>query len=166
MKKGDVFAGEENFGALGIWKKIDEKPDLSIIKQKDGTCVAAVGEMLAKYHGLNVSQDEIIENIGAWSNAESLTNYLNSIEKRKDVKWKGGGFGLQDKQFIGGITKDIKIWAVLLRDAESLGHAVLIYGMDKNGLIKIKDPFDQTRYKMTTDELHRVLSEFVVVVKK
>jgi ABC-type bacteriocin/lantibiotic exporter with double-glycine peptidase domain len=164
MKKGGVFGGD--FGALGAWEKIGEKPDSSIVKQEDGTCVAAVGEMLAKYHGLQLTQEEIIEKIGAWANAEKLVAYLNSRETRKGVKWKGGYSGISDKRFIIGITEDITVWGVMLRDAEAVGHAVLIYGKDAAGLIKIKDPYDQTKYKMTVDELYRVLSEIVVVVKE
>lgn len=148
MKENKLSLGDE-FGALGNWEKIDEQTDLSIVKQKDGTCVAAVGEMLANYHGLDVSQDEIIENIGAWANAELLTDYLNSIEMRYNVSWKGGYFGLQSKRFINSITKEIRVWAVMLRESETVGHAVLICGMDKNNLIEIKDPFDQTVYKMS-----------------
>ena len=149
-----TFGGIE-FGALGSWRRIDEEPDLSVVKQKEGTCVAAVGEMLGKHYGLDVSQDEIIENIGTWSNAEFLTRYLNSIEGRKEVKWKGGFYGEDDPHFIRTITDEVKVWAVMLRDAKAVGHAVLVYGTDNKGLIKIKDPFDQTSYKMTVDDLLR-----------
>ena len=62
----------ESFGALGGWKKRDVQDDKSITLQKDGTCVAAVGEMMANYHGLKLTQDEIIDAINAWSNADRL----------------------------------------------------------------------------------------------
>jgi filamentous hemagglutinin len=158
--------GSNKFGALGSWERIEEKEDLSIVKQKDGTCVAAAGEMLAQFHGLKVSQDEIIKNIGPWSNSTALARYLNSIERRNNVKWKSGFFSPDDFPYITGITKSDKVWVVMLRDMEAVGHAVLIDGMDTTGLIIIKDPFDQTTYKMKAEELHRVLSEYVVVVKK
>ena len=46
----------EEFGALGSWKKIDERFDETIVKQvNDASCVAAVGEMLARFYGLEVS---------------------------------------------------------------------------------------------------------------
>ena len=35
---------------------------------------------------------------------------------------------------------------------EKLGHAVFIDGKTRSGLIKIKDPFDQTSYKMTAED--------------
>ncbi len=49
----------------------------------------------------------------------------------------------------------------MLREGSPLGHAVLICGEDKSGLIILKDPFDQTSYKMTLENLQKVLSEFV-----
>ncbi len=49
----------------------------------------------------------------------------------------------------------------MLRDGNTRGHAVLICGEDENTLIKVKDPFDQTSYKMRIEELDRVLSEIV-----
>lgn len=42
--------------------------------------------------------------------------------------------------------------AVILREPFEMGHAVLIDGKTKRGLIKIKDPFDQTAYKMTVKD--------------
>lgn len=155
----------EGFGALGSWEKKEVEVDKSITLQKDGTCVAAVGEMMANYHGLDLTQDEIIDAINAWSNADWLAKFLNSKETRIGVKWIGGGFLPENLPYIKGISESTKVWAVMLRDGETAGHAVLIYGIDENDLILIKDPFDQTRYKMTIKELHRVLSEFVVVVK-
>lgn len=47
-------------GAGGYWKRINERFDISVVKQiNDLSCVSAVGEMLAKDFGLNVSQVEI-----------------------------------------------------------------------------------------------------------
>ena len=157
---------QREFGALGNWKKINETFDDSIIKQSsDASCVAAVGEMLAKLYGLNVSQSEILEAIGVWANAGFLADFLNSKETGKDVEWIGRGFPVEPR-FISGIVKSTPVWAAMLRDGEVGGHAVLIYGADENGLILIKDPFDQSKYKMKKAELFRVLSEFVLRRKK
>lgn len=154
------------FGALGDWKKIDEKFDPKIIKQvNDASCVSAVGAMLAKKYKLNVNQNEILENIGDWSNSTALARFLNSKETDNSVEWIGGGFGGIEKN-IEAISKQTKVWAVMLRDGEAAGHAVLIRGLDKKGLVIINDPFDQTSYKMEVSELYRVLSEFVLRRKK
>lgn len=154
----------ENFGSLGKWEKIDEQFDSTVIKQSnDVSCVSAVGEMLANHYGLNITQAEILENIGVWSNAEALAKFLNSKETRKDVEWIGGSFPFEPK-FIKGISTDV--WAAMLRQGEPMGHAVLIGGIDESGLIIIKDPFDQATYKMTDLKLYAVLSEFVLRRKK
>lgn len=55
----------DKFGSLGNWKKFEEHFDETIIKQvNDASCVSAVGEMLARFYGLKVSQEEILNNIG------------------------------------------------------------------------------------------------------
>ena len=151
----------DQFGALGSWKKIDEKFDETVIKQySDASCVAAVGEMLAKHYGLNLSQTEILEAIGVWSNSKYLANFLNSKEPRKDVEWIGGSWN-NPIRALKWITKHERVRVVLLRDRNPREHAVLVCGEDKDGLIMIKDPFDQTSYKMTAENLQDVLSEFV-----
>jgi len=63
----------EKFGAIGDWRKIDETFDAGIVKQtNDASCIAAVGEMLAKHYGLKTNQAEILDGIGVWSNSFSL----------------------------------------------------------------------------------------------
>jgi hypothetical protein len=43
-------------------------------------------------------------------------------------------------------------FAVIMHEPFTMGHAVLIDGETSDGLIKIKDPFDQTNYKMTVED--------------
>ncbi len=158
----DKLTGQ--FGALGNWEKIAEQFDSTIIKQtNDASCVAAVGEMLADFYGLKLTQAEILESIGIWSNADALAEFLNSKETQVGVEWIGGSFPLESK-YIKGISIDI--WGAMLRQGGPIGHAVLISGIDESGLIIVKDPFDQTRYKMTDLELYDVLSEFVLRRRK
>ncbi len=155
----------KTFGALGNWNKIDEKFDLTIIKQvNDASCVSAVGEMLATYYGLDLSQTEILETIGIWSNAQSLARFLNSKEPDNSVEWIGGNFP-QEPKYVRKISEK-NVWAVMLREGRWDGHAVFIDGIDKDGKIIIKDPFDQTTYKMNVADLYNVLSEFVLRRKK
>ncbi len=154
----------DQFGAVGSWEKIDEKFDETIIKQhNDASCVAAVGAMLANYYGLNLTQTEILEEIGILSNAKTLADFLNSKETQFGVEWIGGGFPL-DFRYVKGISTDV--WGAMLRQSETVGHAVLIAGMNKSELIIVKDPFDQTVYEMNDSELFSVLSEFVLRRKK
>ena len=151
----------EQFGALGSWQKIDEQFDATIVKQtNDASCVAAVGEMLANFYGLNLTQAEILEEIGVWANAKILARFLNSKETRTDVKWIGGGWE-HPVDALKWLIQSDKVLGAMLREGSPLGHAVFIYGEDENGLIILKDPFDQTSYKMTPENLQEVLSEFV-----
>ena len=106
-----------------------------------------------------------MEEIGEWSNAKALAEFLNSKETQNDVEWIGSFFS-HDIDFIEGITADISTWGVMLRNKEALGHAVLIDGLDEKGLIIIKDPFDQTKYKIEIKELFEILSEFVLRRKR
>ncbi len=156
----------DKFGSLGNWKKVDELLDETIVKQiNEASCVSAVGEMLAEFYGLNILQEDILENLGEWSNSKILAKFLNSIETRNDEEWTGSGFS-HNINFIEGITAENKVWGVFLRDGQTAGHAVLINGLDENGLIIIKDPFDQSTYKIEIKELYNVLSEFVLRRKK
>jgi hypothetical protein len=97
--------------------------------------------------------------IGSPSDSETLVAFFNKIDV--EPKWVGGFFD-DDVKFIRGVTASTKSWAVILREGNPLGHAVLIYGFDENGLVKIKDPYDQTLYEMTADDLYGVLSEIVL----
>ena len=150
----------EKFGAIGNWEKLDERFDETIVKQvNDASCVSAVGEMLANYYGFGISQKEILENIGNWSNSVALAKFLNSKETESNVEWIGGGCA-QIFEHIAILLREVQVWVALLRDGNTRGHAVLVCGQEKN-LVKIKDPFDQTIYKTDIFELDRVLSELV-----
>ena len=151
----------KEFGSLGDWNKIDEKTDVSIVKQMDETCVSAVGEMLAEYYGLKITQAEILDEIGILSNSTALAKFFNSKETENSVKWEGGGWQFETP--IGALkwlVENYKIGA-MLRNKSAKGHAVFIDGFDENGLVIVKDPFDQTVYKMKIENFSDVLSEFV-----
>lgn len=153
---------EEQYGGLGDWQKIDERFDKTITKQQnDASCVAAVGEMLASYYGLNFSQEEILEKIGIWSNSLYLADFFNSKETQIKVKWIGGGWDFNlPVGALEWLVKNHKIGA-MLRNKSAIGHAVFIDGFDENHLVVTKDPFDQTRYKMTLESFADILSEIV-----
>ena len=140
----------EQIGAGGNWKRIDEKFDASIVKQTSGlSCVSAVGEMLLASRGISLSQREILDIIDEPATAEDLARVLNQFDILiEDKRWHGIATdeGELKKLLKGGN------FAVILREPLLLGHAVLIDGETNDGLIKIKDPFDQTVYKMTVED--------------
>lgn len=134
-------------GAGGNWRRIDEKFDASIVKQTSGlSCVSAVGEMLLFNRGLVVTQARIRDIIGEPAEFGSLARALNEFDKATDDgrSWRGL---TTDDQSLDTLFRQ-KNWAVILCEPLTMGHAVLVDGRTPNGLVKIKDPLDQTSYKM------------------
>ncbi|NJM54188.1 MAG: hypothetical protein HC846_12875 [Blastocatellia bacterium] len=144
-------------GAGGDWKRLNEEFDLTIVRQfNDDACVSAVGEMLLRQQLVEITQQKIAENIGTPSNFELLAEYFNSL-KISSKTWLGGFF---DVKYFEKVV-ETGTWGAILREPKLRGHAVLVEGLTKDGLVKIKDPFDQTFYKMRKDEFLKYLSEFI-----
>jgi Peptidase C39 family len=140
-------------GAGGNWKRIDEKFDSSIIQQTSGiSCLSAVGEMLLKNQGIFVSQAEIRDIIGEPSTASMLAFALNHFDI-SDGKNKWHGI-VTDNEGVRFLLRQKNWSAILIEDylLNKMGHAVLIDGKTPHNLIKIKDSFDQTSYKITEPE--------------
>ena len=137
-------------GAGGNWRRFDEQFDVSIVKQTSGiSCVFAVGEMLLRSRGVSLSQDKIRDLVGEPADAGSLARCLNRFDVSGDGKiWRGIA---TDNQGLEILFRQ-KGWAAILREPLEMGHAVFIEGRTRNGLIKIKDSFDQTAYKMTAGD--------------
>ena len=137
------------FGAGGNWKRIDEKFDASIIKQTSGlSCVSAVGEMLLKQRGIALSQAQILDIIGEPAHISILAEVLNEFDLSEDGReWYGINVRPEN---LKTLLKENN-WAAVLREPQTMGHAVLINGTE-NRLIKIQDPFDQTAYLMTVED--------------
>lgn len=137
-------------GAGGNWKRIDEKFDTSIVKQTGGLlCVSAVGEMLLARRGISLSQQKIIGIIGEPATTQDLVNVLNEFDVlAENRQWYGIVVNENDlERLLKGQS-----FAVILHEPFMMGHAVLIDGKTHDGLIKVKDPFDQTAYKMTVED--------------
>ena len=139
----------KRIGAGGNWKRIDERFDTKIIKQTSGlSCVSAVGEMLLKSRGIALSQAQIIDIIGEPAYFSSLAEALNKFDVPKGKKkWHGIIVTRESLDFL----LEAESLAVILREPFEMGHAVLVSAKTRGGLIKIKDPFDQTTYKMTEE---------------
>ena len=143
-------------GAGGNWKRFDEKVDSSVIQQTSGvSCLSAVGEMLLKNRDIIVSQAEIRDIIGEPSTASMLANALNRFDfSDEKLKWRGIVTNNEGVKFLFRQ----KNWsAILIEDylLNKMGHAVLIHGKTRNGLIKINDSFDQTSYRITEAEFFK-----------
>ena len=70
-------------GGSGPWAEgIPSEPGGAVGQTTSGSCVSACGEMLS---GGSVTQQELLDQIGEWSNPQSLARALGD-------GWKGGGF--------------------------------------------------------------------------
>ena len=141
-------------GAGGNWRRFDEKFDASIIKQTTGvSCMSAVGEMLLKARGISVPQRVIRDTIGEPSYIAILARTLNRFDTSTDGKiWRGFA---TDEDSLEIFIRNKSLAAILIEPFSRIGHAVVICGKARSGLIKINDPFDQTSYKMTMEDFLR-----------
>jgi ABC-type bacteriocin/lantibiotic exporter with double-glycine peptidase domain len=138
-------------GAGGNWRRFDEKFDASIVKQTELSCLSAVGAMLLRNRKIDVSQETIRDIIGIPSFIGNLARTLNHFDISDDgLEWRG--FPTTNES-LEVLLRHHKNWGVVLINdyRDRIGHAVFIDGRTKNGLIKIKDTFDQTSYKMTME---------------
>jgi ABC-type bacteriocin/lantibiotic exporter with double-glycine peptidase domain len=153
------MANREKSGAGGYWKRTDEKFDAEIVKQLSAaSCVSAVGEMLARSFGIEIAQEKIFKKLGNWSNSRELARFLNSVDETG--KWLGGHPDNVLK-YLTFLLKKRAPFGAIFREKNPRGHAVLIEGLDEKGLVIVKDPFDQTAYKMSVADVFEVLSEVI-----
>jgi filamentous hemagglutinin len=145
-------------GAGGFWKVINERKDASVVKQLTPfSCVAAVGEMLLRERGIEMTQTEIIDIIGEASTTKELANLLNEKDTTFDEKWHGVIVAVK---YLEKIARKSSFGAVL-REGSALGHLVLAESLSEN-LLTIKDPWDATKYEMTVVEFLNVWNGEIV----
>ena len=140
-------------GAGGNWQRFNERFDASIVNQTSGiSCISAVGEMLLKERGVVVSQEKIRDIIGEPADIESLAAALNLFNISDDGKvWRGHTTDEKSLEIIFRL-KSFGVFLVEDFTLTRLLHAVLIFGKTANGLVKIKDSFDQTSYEMELED--------------
>jgi len=140
-------------GAGGFWKVVNERKDASVIKQLTPfSCVAAVGEMLLRMHGIEMTQAEIIAIIGEASNVKDLADLLNEKdESKRKEKWHGVIVAVKNLEKIAAKVS----FGAVLREGNPLGHLVLVESL-QNDLLTIKDSWDGTKYEMTREEFLKV----------
>ena len=149
MKQPRLFEKKRFVGAGGSWKVIAETADSSVVRQLTPlSCVAATGVMLAQSRGISMTQEAIIARIGAPASVNALAAWLNEIDAPSHERWYGGFISANDF----AVLSKAGAWGAVLREGSPLGHLVLVKGLDEQGLVKIKDPFDGTFYKMRPAE--------------
>lgn len=109
--------------------------------------------MLLRKGGIFVSQEIIRDIIGEPSYVKALADCLNTFDKADDGKvWLGIA---TDEESLEKLLSESDLAIVLLEQPFVMGHAVVVAGRVRGGMIKILDPFDQISYKMTIDDLVR-----------
>ena len=141
-------------GAGGFWQTIDEQPDEAVIRQSTPlSCVSATGAMLLRHRGFAVSEEKILAKLGEAANMQDLAHVMNEIDVAEgSLKWRG--LFVEVRHFTA-ITQS-GFWGAVFREGSPLGHLVMVAGIDKSGLVKIKDPWDATSYKMEKREFLRI----------
>lgn len=141
-------------GAYGNWRKINERVDLSIVRQvseKGVSCVSAVGEMLLKSRNISATQAEILDIIGEPAGIAALGKCLNRFDvSDSNQSWHADYSNEFDINFL--ISK--KNFAVILKEFGGQAHAVFIRKF--NGRFIINDTFDQSSYEMTVEDFDKV----------
>ena len=101
---------------------------------------------------------------GAPTSAEEIANALNELTPATSHRWQAG--------FIDTSTP-LAAFNLLLNTEQSwmgqrsefgnrVGHMVVVDGLDRTGLVLIRDPWEGTRYKMNIDEFLQVWNQIAV----
>lgn len=137
------------------WAVLNERFASDVVRQSDqGSCVAAVGQMLSKGE---LSEAELIKTIGIPGNPKQLAKQLE--EKI------GGGWSSKARGKIG-IEEMCKNgpWAAMLDEYTwfpirgNQPQLVMVEGLDDLGRLKISDPLEGTRYEMTIQDFNDAFS--------
>jgi hypothetical protein len=116
--------------------KVNERPSMDVVKQKDDlSCIAACGQMLGQGR---FTQADLQAEFGQSLNFSSLAGALGP-------EWKAGPY---EKSNLDQFLKSGPFMAEI-RDSGEKTHAILIDGLTVNGNVNVLDPQDGNRYEMT-----------------
>ncbi len=127
-------------GAGGNWPVNGEVPNPNVVRQANSlACGPACGEMLLKDMGVNATQAQLGNGL---STIDSLTQSLNSFSSG----WQGE---MVDTSSFGALNQTGSWSAMMWDQGSSIGHWVVVDGLDDAGNVLIRDPFNGTSYTMT-----------------
>ena len=114
------------------------------------------GEMLLKAKGItDITQSRIVRESGAPVSPAYLASVLNHLSSSRLGEWRGGGLAIEgaDVEDLLSCLMDNGVWTAELREAGArLAHLVVVDGLDRNGRVLIRDPWQGTSYKMEQGE--------------
>lgn len=139
-------------GAGGNWPAIEEIIDPAVVKQQDKlSCGVACGEMLLRDRGINVTQVAIAAEIGVPVNCPSLARGLNLFSLESSLLWEGGPLaiiGATQSQLFNTLNTTGSWAAMFWELGVSIGHIVVVDGINNSGYVLVRDPWQGSRYKM------------------
>jgi Papain-like cysteine protease AvrRpt2 len=131
-------------GAGGDWPISNEVPDSAVKQITDASCVSASGEMLTES---KLSQESILDDIGEWSNSESLARHLTE----QDQGTWGGGYV---EPYFDQIVAKNEPWAAEMFPYDTMNryhHMVVVDGVDEDS-VQVRDPWEGSSYTMTLED--------------
>ncbi|HRQ42691.1 MAG TPA: papain-like cysteine protease family protein, partial [Chloroflexota bacterium] len=133
------------------WNRLGEVIDASVIKQLfPDSCSSACGQMLLSRHGINASQEAIIDLVGRPTSVDALANGLNQLETGSG-RWVSGGFN-NTHDAVAGLNSTGPWMANMRVSGQSVQHSVVVSGYDNLGNLLINDPWLGTSYTMTVND--------------
>ncbi len=156
-------------GAGGRWQVYNERLDLFVVKQQsDVSCGAACGEMLFRDRGLEITQQIIEQASYAPIEVIDLARTLNALDSATSRQWEGGGIhipGASDESLVRTLNNTGSWAAVMWERGTHIGHLVIIDGFDNYRRLKVRDPWQGTRYTMDIKDFLEVWSGFAVYAR-
>jgi hypothetical protein len=146
-----------DFGATtpaGEWHRSNiVRDDISVIRQKDlQSCGYACGAMVLRDRGVIVAPEVIGSGFSSFQRTapDNLGIQLGKVAPH--IKWAVGqaddlavAFDILTRRAGGS-------WIAELKGTGKVSHAVVVDALATNGLVHIRDPWDQTSYTMTKDD--------------
>ena len=147
-------------GAGGGWPVIDEVVDPArVVKQADElSCGPAAAEMLLRDRGVSALQGQIRSQTQlAVTNVDELAKIMGNFDP--SGRWVGNTVSVGS---FDGLNKTGSWMAMFKEFGNKIGHFVVVDGVDDVGRVIIRDPADQTIYKMEKKDFLNVWNGFSV----
>lgn len=155
-------------GAGGSWRTIGETPDPDVVRQQDSlSCGAACGEMVLRDRGIRVDQSIVAAEAGGVPMFDkALARALQALDTSGAWVWQGGRIDIPgaSRQELVGALNQTGSWIAFMKELRNrIGHTVVVDGLDAMERIRIRDPWDGTRYTMTMREFLRYWTDVAVL---
>lgn len=152
------FGGDRNAtnsgSGFGSWPRSNVQVDESlVIRQVDNTsCGQACGAMGLRDRGIDVQPTDIGSGLSLFQ-IGSPNNLATQISNAApNVNWASGHADDLRGAFTVLTRPSGGSWVAGLRGSGSVNHAVVVDGVNAGGVVRIRDPWDQTTYTMSRED--------------